>query len=284
MIAGRFVIARLSLMMFLQFFVWGSFFVTMGVFLLARFQGEAGINILIGQAYATHNWAALLAPLFVGLLADRYFRAERLNAFCQIAGGLLLWYAAQVHDPGTFVWIMLAYFLLYMPTLALVNAITFASIASPARQFPAVRVWGTVGWIVAGFVVAQSILGQVDLPLLKRFTGVDNAQVTDVPLKLAAVVSLAYGLYSLTLPATPPQARGIPFSVGHAFGFDALRLMAERNFAVFALCRSPSTTHAPTTSSPPWHSASNPRHSWRSARSAKCCLCCSCRSFSFASA
>lgn len=236
MIASRFVVARLSLMMFLQFFVWGSFFVTMGAFLLARFQGEAGINTLIGQAYATHNWAALLAPLFVGLLADRYFRAERLNAFCQIAGALLLWYAAQVRDPGTFIWVMFSYFMLYMPTLALVNAIAFASIASPDRQFPAIRVWGTIGWIIAGFVVAQTILGQVDLPVLQRLTGVENAQATDIPLRLAALMSLIYGLYSLTLPATPPQARGVPFSLGRAFGLDALRLVAERNFAIFALC------------------------------------------------
>src|SRR5690606_17729903 len=123
-----------SLMMFLQFFIWGGFFVTMGIYLLEVFEGEAGINTIIGQAYATHNWAALLAPLFVGLLADRYFNAERLNAFCHLAGAVLLWTAASVTDPGTFIWMMFAYFMLYMPTLALVNAISFANIDSPEKQ------------------------------------------------------------------------------------------------------------------------------------------------------
>jgi MFS family permease len=115
----RYLIPRLSLMMFLQFFVWGAFFVTLGSYLLQVFQNEQGINTIIGQAYATHNWAALLAPLFVGLLADRFVNAERLNAFCQIAGAAVLWYAAGVTDPGVFIWVMFVYFMLYMPTLAL---------------------------------------------------------------------------------------------------------------------------------------------------------------------
>lgn len=234
--SDTYVISRLSLMMFLQFFIWGGFFVTMGIYLLEVFDGETGINTIIGQAYATHNWAALLAPLFVGLLADRYFNAERVNAFCHLAGAALLWTAASVTNPSTFIWVMFAYFMLYMPTLALVNAISFANIDSPEKQFPAIRVWGTIGWIVAGFVVAQTVLGWVNVPILQMITGVTNAQITDIPLKMAAIVSVIYGLYSLTLPATPPQAKGQPFSVAKAFGFDAIKLMAERNFFVFALC------------------------------------------------
>lgn len=229
------VSARLSLMMFLQFFIWGGFFVTMGTYLLQVFQGETGLNTIIGQSYATHNWAGLLAPLFVGLLADRYFNAERLNAFCHVAGGLLLWYAATVTDPGTFIWVMFAYFMLYMPTLALVNAIAFANIESPDKQFPAIRVWGTIGWIVAGFIVAQTVLGFVNIPLLYAVTGVENVQITNIPLKMCAIVSVIYGFYSLTLPSTPPQASGEKFSIGKAFGLDAIRLMGERNFGVFAL-------------------------------------------------
>lgn len=234
MSSDRYVITRLSVMMFLQFFVWGAFFVTMGSYLLSVFQGETGINSIIGQAYATHNWAALLAPLFVGLLADRYFNAERLNAVCQLAGAGLLWYAASISDPATFIWVMFVYFMLYMPTLALANTIAFSNIASPERQFPAIRVWGTIGWIVSGFVVAQTILGWVQIPLLQMITGVDNAQASNVPLKMAAIVSLVYGLYSLTLPATPPQAQGERFSLSKTFGLDAIKLMAERNFFIFA--------------------------------------------------
>lgn len=229
------VVARLSLMMFLQFFIWGGFFVTMGIYLLQVFQGEVGLNTIIGQSYATHNWAGLLAPLFVGLLADRYFNAERLNAFCHVAGGLLLWYAATVTDPGTFIWVMFAYFMLYMPTLALVNAIAFANIESPDKQFPAIRVWGTIGWIVAGFIVAQTVLGFVNVPLLYVITGVENVQITNIPLKMCAIVSVIYGFYSLTLPSTPPQAKDEKFSIGKAFGLDAIKLMGERNFGVFAL-------------------------------------------------
>jgi nucleoside transporter len=223
-------------MMFLQFFIWGGFFVTMGIYLLHAFADREAINSIIGRAYATHNWAALLAPLLVGLIADRFFHAERVNAVCHLGGALLLWRAAEASDPGVFVWTMFGYFLLYMPTLALVNAIAFANMTTPEKQFPGVRVWGTVGWIVAGFVVAQSVLGVVNLPLLAVLTGVENAQVTNVPLKLCAVVSVVYGLFSFALPPAPPPARGQPFDVRKAFGFDALRLLARPSFAVFAGC------------------------------------------------
>lgn len=227
---------RLSIMMFFQFFIWGGFFVTMGSYLLEVFKGTEGINSIIGSAYATHNWAGLLAPLFVGLIADRYINAEKVNAFCHLVGGALLWYAASVTDPGIFIWVMFAYFMLFMPTLALVNAIAFANIENPDKQFPAIRVWGTIGWIVAGLVVAQTVLGWVDIPLIKMITGVENAQATNIPLKMCAIMSLIYGAYSFTLPPAPPQAKGQAFSFSKALGLDAIKLMGERNFGVFALC------------------------------------------------
>ncbi|MEX1137197.1 MAG: MFS transporter [Balneolales bacterium] len=225
---------RLGLMMFLQFFIWGGFFVTMGVYLLEIFQGEEGLNTIIGQAYATHNWGAVLAPVVVGLIADRYFNAERVMGVCHLLGAGVLWYAAGITDPGTFIWVMLAYFMLYMPTLALVNAISFANIDNPDKEFPAIRVWGTIGWIIAGFVVAQTILGWINIPFLSIFSGVDNAQVTNVPLLMSAIVSIVYGLYSFTLPATPPSEKGKKFSFKEAFGLDALKLLSDRSFAVFS--------------------------------------------------
>lgn len=231
----RAIVARLSIMMFLQFFIWGGFFVTMGSYLIQVFQGTEGINSIIGSAYATHNWAALLAPLFVGLIADRYMNAERVNAICHLLGAGLLWYAATITDPGTFIWVMFAYFMLYMPTLALVNAIAFANITEPDKEFPAIRVWGTIGWIAAGFVVAQTVLGFVDVPLLKSLTGLENVQATNIPLKMGAIISIIYGLYSLTLPAAPPQAKGEAFNLGKALGLDAIKLMGEKNFGIFAL-------------------------------------------------
>ncbi|MDR9446743.1 MAG: MFS transporter [Balneolaceae bacterium] len=230
------VMFRLSLMMFLQFFIWGAFFVTMGSYMLNIFSGEEGINSIIGSAYATHNWAGLLAPVLVGLIADRFFNAERVLAFCHIVGAGVLWYASGVTDPGTFIWLMLGYFFLYMPTLALVNAVSFANIDDPDKQFPNIRVWGTVGWILAGFIVAQTVLGWVDVPLIELITGEANAQATSIPLKMAAILSVIYGFYCLTLPPAPPAQKGEEFSVGSALGLDAVKLLTNRNFAVFSLC------------------------------------------------
>jgi len=226
---------QLSIMMFLQFFIWGGFFVTMGTYLLEVFQDQESINSIIGYSYATHNWAALLAPLFVGLIADRFMNAEKLNGICHLLGAGLLWWASSIHEPRMFIWAMFAFFMLYMPTLALVNTIAFSNIKNPYKEFPAIRVWGTIGWIFAGFIVAQTILGFVEIPLMSILTGIDNIQVTNIPLKMCAGLSLLYGIYSFTLPATPPKAKGEAFSLGKALGLDAINLLKERNFAIFAL-------------------------------------------------
>ena len=236
MTTQSYVIPRLSLMMFLQFFIWGAFFVTMGSYLLVLFDGEEGLNTIIGNAYATHNIAAILAPVFVGLLADRFVNAERLNGICHLIGAALLWYASGVTDPGTFFWVMLAFFMVYMPTLALVNAVTFANIDDPDKQFANIRVWGTIGWIVAGFVVAQTVLGFVDIPLMAAITGEGNLQATAIPLKMSAVISVVYGLYSFTLPPAPPSAKDEEFNLGKALGLDAVKLLTDRNFAIFSFC------------------------------------------------
>jgi nucleoside transporter len=229
------ITARLSIMMFLQFFIWGAFFVTMGAYLLEVFDGEEGLNSIIGSAYATHNWAGLLAPVFVGLIADRFFNAEKVNAISHLLGAALLWYASTVTDSGTFIWIMLAYFMLYMPTLALVNAIAFANIEDPEKEFPKIRVWGTIGWIVAGFVVAQTVLGFFGIPILGWITGVESGiQSTNIPLKLSAAVSLFYGFYSFTLPECPPSAKGEKFDLKQALGLDAIKLLTDKSFAVFS--------------------------------------------------
>lgn len=227
---------QLSVMMFLQFFIWGAFFVTMGAYLLNVFDGEEGLNSIIGSAYATHNWAGLLAPVFVGLIADRFFNAEKVNAISHLIGAVLLWYASTITDPSLFIWVMLAYFMLYMPTLALVNAISFANIDDPDKEFPKIRVWGTIGWILAGFLVAQSVVGLFNIPLLGLITGVEsNIQSTNIPLRLSAVISVIYGLFSFTLPATPPSAKGEKFNIKEALGLDALKLLTNKNFAIFSL-------------------------------------------------
>jgi len=224
------IIFRLSVMMFLQFFIWGSFFVPLGGYLGKIFAGQ---NV-VGDIYSTNNWAAIIAPLFVGLIADRFFNSERVNALLQILGAGLLWKCSTITDsPDRLFWWMLGYFVCYMPTLALVNTIAFQNVASADNEFPKIRLWGTIGWIVAGLVVAQSVFGLFDLPVLPGYT---DAGATNFPMKLGAVASLIYGLYSFTLPATPPNGRGTPVSIAKMLGLDSLRLFLDPSFAVFALC------------------------------------------------
>ena len=220
---------RLSVMMFLQFFIWGSFFVPLGGYLGRIFAGE---NV-VGHIYSTHNWAGLLAPLFVGLVADRFFNAERVNGVLHLLGAALLWKCSQVTESSDelFFW-FLGYFLCFMPTLALVNTITFQNVANANDDFPRIRLWGTIGWIVAGLVVAESIFGLLPFPVLP---GIDDAGGTAFPMKLAAVTSVIYGIYSFTLPPAPPNARGQEVSVAKILGLDSLKLFKDPAFAVFAV-------------------------------------------------
>jgi nucleoside transporter len=224
---------RLKVMMFLQFFIWGVFFVPLGKYLGVIFGGSEGLNSIIGGIYATQTWAALPAPIVVGFIADRLFNKERVNGVLHLLGAGLLWYCSTITESANqFRWVMLTFFLCYMPTLALVNAITFQNVESVDRDFPRIRLWGTIGWIVSGLVVSESFFGIFSLPILP---GVESAGSTAIPLKLAAFASVVYGVYSLTLPASPPQGRGQPFSLVQATGFDAIRLLRNPSYAVFAL-------------------------------------------------
>lgn len=228
---------RLNVMMFLQFFIWGVFFVPMGKYLGVLFSGNADdgtLNQIIGGIYATQTWAALAAPLIVGFVADRLFNKERVNAVLHLIGSGLLWWCSTITDsPDQFFWIMLAYFLCYMPTLALVNAITFQNVESVERDFPKIRIWGTIGWIVSGLVVSESLFGIVSLPVLP---GIEAAESTAFPLRIAAIVSFVYGIYSFTLPASPPQGHGESASITKVLGLDAVQLFAKPSYLVFAIC------------------------------------------------
>lgn len=228
---------RLCLMMFLQFFVWGAFFVPLGGYLgtiFASYEEQNLLNRIISNAYATQTWAAVFAPLIVGFVADRLFNKEYVNGVLQIVGGCLLWWCAGITEsPEQFTWVLLAFFLCYMPTLALVNAITFQNVASIERDFPQIRLWGTIGWIASGLVVSESMFGIFPFPVLP---GIENAGATSFPLKLSAVVSIVYGFYSFTLPPSPPQGRDQPVSLIKALGLDALRLFRRPSYLVFAVC------------------------------------------------
>ncbi|MCI0486794.1 MAG: nucleoside permease [Blastocatellia bacterium] len=212
---------RLSLMMFLQFFIWGAWFVTLGTHL-----GDIGFTgSQIGYTYLMNNIAAIISPFFVGMIADRFFASQKVMGVLHLAGGVILYLSADVTTAGLLILGLLLYNLTYMPTLALVNAVSFNQMKSPDAQFPKVRVWGTIGWIVAGLVIT-----------FIQFKFYGDVEKSSLPMKMAAIASVLMGLYSFTLPNTPPQNVGKEVSAGEILGVKALRLLKERSFFIFVLC------------------------------------------------
>ncbi|MDZ7363728.1 MAG: nucleoside permease [candidate division KSB1 bacterium] len=213
--------AQLSVMMFLQFFIWGAWFVTLGTHL-----GHIGFTgSQIGYTYLMNNIAAIVSPFFVGMIADRFFASQKVLGVLHLVGGFLMYLSSDITTVGALIGGLLLYNLSYMPTLALVNAVSFYQMESPDKQFPKVRVWGTIGWIVAGLVIT--------FVLSDLFADVEKSAV---PMKMAAIASIVMGLYSFTLPNTPPQNVGKEVTIGEVLGLKALRLLRERNFFIFVLC------------------------------------------------
>ena len=217
--------ARLSVMMFLQFFIWGGWFVTLGTFLSGTLSATGS---QVGMAFSTQSWGAILAPFVIGLIADRFFNAERILAVLHLLGAVLLFQLYRAADFSAFYPYVLAYMMVYMPTLALVNAVAFRQIKNPALEFSRIRVWGTVGWIVAGLVISF------------MFAWDSQQAIAEGALRntflMSALASLLLGLYSFSLPATAPlkSASGSP-SLKQMLGVDALGLLKDRSYLVFFL-------------------------------------------------
>ena len=142
---------QLSLMMFLQFFIWGGWFVTLGTF-LGNNLGASGAET--GMAFSTQSWGAIIAPFFIGLIADRYFNAEKILGVLHLIGAVLMYFMSQATSFDAFYPLVFAYMVAYMPTLALVNSVSFFQMKNPAKDFSMIRVFGTIGWIIAGLLIS----------------------------------------------------------------------------------------------------------------------------------
>ncbi|MDP1662634.1 MAG: MFS transporter, partial [Phycisphaerales bacterium] len=234
---------------FLQFFLWGAWFVTLGPFMASRGMGGSEVGTWIGHAYSTAPIAAIIAPFFLGIVADRFFASQRLMGYLHTIGGVLLmfapWAAMQSPEkPVLFFVVLLAHMLCYMPTLGLSNTVAFNCMSNPEKQFPIVRVWGTIGWIVAGLIVGFAAKQFIaDVAPTGTMTAADAVAATEAARNaspqffyIAGASGILLGLFSFFLPSTPPPAKGKPFSVGSIIGIDSLRLFKDRSFAVFAVC------------------------------------------------
>jgi nucleoside transporter len=206
---------HLSVLFFLQFFIWGTWGVSMG-----SWMGQLGFSATqIGNAFGATSIAAMISPFFVGAIADRFFQAQRLLGTLHVVGGLALAAAGCTKTYGAFFPLLLVHTLCYMPTLALANTVAFAQMQDAAKGFGSIRLMGTFGWIAAGLVIGTLNLGTQSTQFF-----------------IGAAVSVALGLYAwLLIPAVPPKSRGVPLNLGAMIGLDALPMLRERSFAVFAL-------------------------------------------------
>ncbi len=207
---------RLSLLMFLEFFIWGAWYVTMGTY-LDKVLGATGVEI--GAAYSAMAIATIISPFFVGMIADRYFSAQKLLGILHIVGAALLLYITTIKSASSFYWILLLYSLMYAPTLALANSVAFRQMKDPGKEFASIRVLGTIGWIVTGWLIDKVFkVGIADL----GFT-----------FKMAAIASAVLGLISFALPDTPPKAKGTTATFRQILGADAFVLFKDSSFVVF---------------------------------------------------
>jgi len=204
---------RLSLMMLLQYFIWGAWYVTMGTY-MSEFLHSSGIQI--GAAYSALAIATMISPFFIGLVADRFFAAQRIMGVLHLVGAALLYLATTMSDNTAFYWVILVYSLMYMPTIALSNSIAFHQMTDPGKQFPWIRVFGTLGWIIAGLMI-----------------GFLSIEKTSATFYMAASASAALGLLSFVLPSTPPKGKDANASASSALGAEAFVLFKDKPYLIF---------------------------------------------------
>jgi nucleoside transporter len=202
-------------MMWLQYFVWGSWYVTMGTYLMQTLKFD---GVQVGHAYGTFAIAAMISPFFVGMIADKYFATERLLGILHIVGAALLYWISEVHSFGNFYILLLAYTLCYTPTIALSNSISFSQMEDPGKDFPSIRVLGTIGWIVAGLTIG--------------FLGIEDKALF---FKIAAACSVVLGLYCFTLPHVAPKIGQESKTFAQVLGLDAFSLLKKKDFAIMII-------------------------------------------------
>jgi nucleoside transporter len=223
--------------MFLQYFMWGAWFVTMGTY-LDKTRGFPGS--LIGMCYAAIPIAGMISPFFVGAVADRFFAAERLLAVLHLVGAGLLYYLSTGLDQNTFFPVLLAYALCFMPTLSLTNTIAFHQMQDPSKEFPGIRVLGTIGWIAAGMLVGKlRVAASGDLSLTMGDASdlalhLNKIEPTTLPMLIGAVSSVVLGIACFFLPHTPPK-KDANATFASILGLDALKLMNSLSFATFVI-------------------------------------------------
>lgn len=213
---------KLSFMMFLEFFIWGGWFVTLGAFMGNNLNASGAETAM---AYSTQSWGAIIAPFIIGLIADRYFNAEKILGVLHLIGATLMYIMSQATSFDSFYPYVLGYMIAYMPTLALVNSVAFNQMDDPSKQFPLVRVFGTVGWIVAGWIISLAF----------KWDAIENIQqgMLSNTFMMVAIASFILGVFSFTLPKTPPSNKNEKVTISDILGLDALKLLKDRNFLVF---------------------------------------------------
>ena len=210
-------------MMFLQFFIWGGWFVTLGTFLGNNLSATGS---QIAMAFSTQSWGAIIAPVFIGLIADRYFNAERILGVLHLLGFGLLYLMSETKNFSVFYPYVFGYMILYMPTLALVNSVSFNQMKDTAAEFPLIRTFGTIGWIISGIVISYVFGWDAQDSIAEG--ALSNT------FKMVAIASLLLGVFCFSLPKTPPYKNDQRnFSLKNALGGDALKLLNDRNFLLF---------------------------------------------------